>query len=113
YLETGDRARAQAALTHTRRLLAPLAPDACVPDTDNLVVETLRHTIQMYLEGRHASQRRILAPRRSSSAALSNSQNCRYRPTRATKSRCLPAESAASATRSKRAACARCNGSQE
>jgi chemotaxis methyl-accepting protein methylase len=54
YLAAGDPSRAQAALLHTRRLLAPLAPDACVPDTDSMVVETLRQTIQSYLDGMRA-----------------------------------------------------------
>ena len=54
YLAEGDRTRALATLLHTRRLLAPLAPDACVPDTDSMVVEALRQTIQTYLDGLEA-----------------------------------------------------------
>jgi hypothetical protein len=54
YVVTGDLPRAQAAFVQTRRLLAPLAGDACVPASDSLMVETLRQTIQTNLERLHA-----------------------------------------------------------
>jgi chemotaxis protein methyltransferase CheR len=53
YLVLGDVSRAQAALIHTRRLLAPLQPDEFVPGTDELPVETLRQTIQTHLDNFH------------------------------------------------------------
>jgi chemotaxis protein methyltransferase CheR len=53
-LGVGNLAHARVALVHARRLLAPLPSDGFVPGTDELVVETLRQTIQTYLEGDHA-----------------------------------------------------------
>jgi chemotaxis protein methyltransferase CheR len=49
--DLGNLVQARVALVHARRLLAPLAGDSFVPDSDELVVETLRQTIQTYLEG--------------------------------------------------------------
>jgi hypothetical protein len=53
-LDLGNIARARVALVHARRLLAPLPGDGCVPNTDGLSVETMRQTIQSYLEGDRA-----------------------------------------------------------
>jgi chemotaxis protein methyltransferase CheR len=50
YVALGDRARAQAALVHTRRLLVRYAADELVPGTDSMAVETLRQTVATYLE---------------------------------------------------------------
>jgi chemotaxis protein methyltransferase CheR len=50
YLDLGDVSHARAALLHTRRLLAPLLAEDVVPGTDELGVDTLRQTIQSYLE---------------------------------------------------------------
>ena len=55
YQDTGEFARAHAALLQTRRLLTPMAGDAFVPGADSLPVETLRQTIETRLvaiEGR-------------------------------------------------------------
>jgi len=50
YVALGDRARAQAALVHTRRLLVHHAGDELVPGSDSMAVETLRQTVMTYLE---------------------------------------------------------------
>jgi chemotaxis protein methyltransferase CheR len=50
YLDLGDVSHARATLLHTRRLLAPLLAEDVVPGTDELGVDTLRQTIQSYLE---------------------------------------------------------------
>jgi chemotaxis protein methyltransferase CheR len=50
YVALGDRARAQAALVHTRRLLVPHAAHELVPGSDSMAVETLRQTVATYLE---------------------------------------------------------------
>lgn len=49
YVALGDRARAQAALVHTRRLLVHHAADELVPGSDSMAVETLRQTVASYL----------------------------------------------------------------
>jgi chemotaxis protein methyltransferase CheR len=54
FLHVGNLERARVALVHARRLLAPLPGDSFVPDTDGLAVETLRQTIQTYLDGDRA-----------------------------------------------------------
>lgn len=51
YLQTGDVARAHAALIHTQRLLRPLAGDALVPGSDALLVDTLRQAVNAHLAG--------------------------------------------------------------
>jgi len=50
YVALGDRARAQAALVHTRRLLLHHGADELVPGSDSMAVETLRQTVATYLE---------------------------------------------------------------
>jgi thioredoxin-like negative regulator of GroEL len=55
YLETGDLARAHAALVHTRRLLLSLDGDDLVPGSDALQVETLRQAVQTHLAGIEAA----------------------------------------------------------
>ena len=50
YVATGDALRGRTALLQTRRLLAPLAGDDLVPGSDSLSVETVRQTVQTYLE---------------------------------------------------------------
>jgi chemotaxis methyl-accepting protein methylase len=50
YVALGDRARAQAALIHTRRLLLHRSADELVPGSDSMAVETLRQTVATYLE---------------------------------------------------------------
>jgi Flp pilus assembly protein TadD len=55
YLGARDIARAQAALLHTRRLLAGLDGAAMVPGSDALLVETLRQAVHSHLNGIAAS----------------------------------------------------------